>query len=90
MRLLGQHRQTLSGEFIHKYGERYAQDPGDQSQVEDGDIALTALDRTDESAMQLAALGEFSLRPLAVQTMLADAIAEFTEEVLIAKVHWRP
>ena len=58
------------GLFLGVLGEELiqgdAQDASDVSQVEDGDIALAALDGADEGAVQAALLGQPRLRPAAL------------------------
>src|SRR5262249_19027778 len=68
-------------------GQRYAQDPRDQPQVEDGDVPLTALDRADERAVQVALLGELGLGVALRDSPLADVEAQVLEKSDVVEVH---
>ena len=60
-----------------------AQDAGDQSQVEDGDVTLAALDGADEGSVQAALSGQLRLRQLPGQPQLAEAVAQPLKELLV-------
>ena len=68
-------------------GHGNAQDPGDQPQVQDGEIPLAALNRADEGPVEIATLGQVGLGPLAGLTMAPNAMSQATKEFLVVEVH---
>lgn len=77
-------RRRGSGEAVEYLGQADAQRVGDHAEVEDRYVALAALDGTDERAVKLALVRELGLGQTAGLAALADAVADFTEEVGIA------
>ena len=64
-----------------------AEHGGDQTQVQDGQVALTALNRADERAVEVAPRAHFRLSPAVPLSVLADAVAESAQKFLISEVH---
>jgi hypothetical protein len=80
----------MSGESVKQMRQSDAQQPRDQPQVENRKVTLAALDGADEGAVEGAFLGQLRLRPFVGKAALANAVAEFAEEISVADVHWRP
>ena len=64
-----------------------AQNLGDEAEIQDGNISLASFHGADESAVQLAAAGQFSLSPLAGKPKLTDAKTQVTKKMLVVEVH---
>lgn len=72
---------------MEKLGQGNAKDFRNQAEIQDGQVSLTAFDRTDERAVQPAALGQLGLGPLASGSQFPDAKAQSTQKSGVVQIH---
>ena len=75
---------TAVGEEV---GHRNAQSLGNSAQVEHGDITLAAFDGADESAVQIAGVGQLRLRHAEGSSQFANAESNLFQEVSVVEIH---
>jgi hypothetical protein len=76
-----------SSQVFSQIGDLDAKGLGNGSQIQDGDVALAAFDRSDKGPMQPAPFGEFFLSQLAHLPPLSESVAQFTQESFVIEVH---
>jgi hypothetical protein len=79
--------QASSAQFGKEVVQGNAQNLRQQAEIENRQVPLAALHRADERAVEMAAIAEVGLRPLAGEPVLTEAETQVPEEFAVVKVH---
>jgi hypothetical protein len=80
-------RGTASSQVFSQVRDHEAKCLRNGSQIQDRDVALATLDRSDKGPVQPAPFGEFFLCQPARLPPLPEAVAQFTQESFVIEVH---